>query len=163
MKSHKKARILTEDEQLTNIQTKEHIGHVQDFLDKFKDELTERGLKHDGTKLEDPELPLFTEMTPKLSASTYNGEEYNNFLEKLKPALDHHYAKNSHHPEHYPNGINDMTLIDLVEMIADWKAATMRHDNGNLLKSIEDNTKRFKIDPQLAQILINTAKLLEWI
>ena len=79
----------------------------------------------------------------------------------MKPALDHHYAKNKHHPEHYPDGINDMTLVDLVEMFADWKAATMRHNDGNLLKSIEINTKRFNIDKQLAQIFVNTAKLFD--
>ena len=49
---------------------------------------------------------------------------------KFKPAIDHHYANNRHHPEHWPNGINDMTLMDLIEMLADWKAATARNKNG---------------------------------
>ena len=54
-----------------------------------------------------------------------------------------------------------MTLIDLVEMIADWKASSERYNSGNLLKSIELNIKRFNIEPQLAQILINTAKVMD--
>ena len=156
-----KDKILSKEEQKTNAETKEHISNVQKFIKLTTDILSERGLQHDSTKLEDPELPLFTEMTKKLAASTYGSDEYKMFLEKLKPALDHHYAKNRHHPEHYPNGINDMTLVDLVEMFADWKSATLRHNDGNLLKSIEINTKRFNIGEQLSQIFKNTAELFD--
>ena len=79
----------------------------------------------------------------------------------MKPALDHHYANSRHHPEHFANGINDMNLIDIMEMLADWKASSMRHNDGNLLKSIELNQQRFGYDDQLKQILLNTAKLLD--
>src|ERR1035437_5065865 len=105
-----KNRILTVEEQETNIETKEHINNVQKFLKVVADALAERGLLHDSTKLEDPELALFTKMTKKLASSTYGSNEYKKFLEQLKPALDHHYAKNRHHPEHYKNGIDDMNL-----------------------------------------------------
>ena len=54
-----------------------------------------------------------------------------------------------------------MTLIDIVEMIADWKAASERQHDGNLLVSIEKNAKRFHIDDQLKKILVNTAKTLD--
>ena len=154
-------RILTEEEQKTNLETKLHISNVQKYIKIITSELENRGINHDKTKLEDPELPLFVEYTPKLSFSTYGSEEYKTFLSGLKPALDHHYAKNKHHPEHYPNGINDMTLVDLLELFADWKSATLRHNDGNLLKSIEINSKRFNIDSQLAQILKNTAALFD--
>jgi len=40
-------------------------------------------------------------MTPKLAGSTYGSEEYKAFLGQMKPALDHHYAVNDHHPEHF--------------------------------------------------------------
>ncbi len=76
----------------------------------------------------------------------------------MKKALDNHYALNSHHPEHYNNGINDMDIIDLLEMFCDWKAASERHANGDIYESIKINKKRFNISDQLEQILINTAK-----
>ena len=79
----------------------------------------------------------------------------------MKPALEHHYAVNRHHPEHFTNGVNDMTLIDVVEMFADWKAASERTQNGNLLKSIELNAERFHLSDQLKEIFINTAKTLD--
>lgn len=58
------------------------------------------------------------------------------------------------------HGINGMNLIDLIEMICDWKAASERHADGDIFKSIEINSKRFNITPQLKQILLNTAKSL---
>ena len=59
---------------------------------------------------------------------------------------------------HFPNGIRDMTLLDLVEMLCDWKAASERHQDGNIRKSIEHNAGRFDIPPVLAGILENTVK-----
>ena len=52
-------------------------------------------------------------------------------------------------------------LLDIMEMVCDWKASCERQKNGNLLRSIEINAERFNIDKQLMQILINTAQLLE--
>lgn len=74
---------------------------------------------------------------------------------------NHHYASNRHHPEHFSKGVDDMTLVDIVEMLCDWKAASLRQNDGNLLKSIEINAKRFGYDDQLKRIFINTAKLLD--
>ena len=79
----------------------------------------------------------------------------------MKVAIDHHYANCRHHPEHFAKGINEMTLVDLIEMLADWKAASERQNNGNILKSIEMNAQRFGYDDQLKQILLNTVRMLE--
>ena len=93
--------------------------------------------------------------------STYGSEEYNQFLKDLKPALDHHYGVSRHHPEHFPNGIRDMDLVDILEMVCDWKASTMRHQDGNILKSIDINQTRFEYTKELHSILTNTVKLFE--
>lgn len=143
------------------VETIKHIEKVRKYIKFFTDRLTMRGIKHDASKLENPEVELFTEYTPKLAKLEYNSDEYKQCLAELKPALDHHYATYRHHPEHFPNGVSDMTLVDLVEMLADWKAASERQEDGNLIKSIEINAKRFNIDNQLKQILLNTAKVLD--
>lgn len=143
------------------VETLKHIEMVRSYLRMFTDALTLRGVKHDASKLESPELEIFTECTPKLAALTYGSPEYNESLKELKVALEHHYAGNRHHPEHFTKGIEDMTLIDIVEMLCDWKAASLRQHDGNLLKSIELNAERFGYDRQLKQIFLNTAKLLD--
>lgn len=139
-----------------------HINTVQKLLMEIIIRLHGRALKHDQSKLMVPEVQLFNEMTSKLAKMTYGSKEYTESLAQLKPALDHHYAKNTHHPEHYEDGVNDMDLIDIVEMLADWKAATMRHDDGNIMKSLKHNMQRFRIDAQLFRILENTIARLGW-
>lgn len=143
------------------VETMKHIEKVRKYIRFFTDKLTNRGVCHDMAKLEPPEVELFAEYTPKLATTEYNSEEYKQCLAGLKPALDHHYATYRHHPEHFSNGVNDMNLVDIVEMLADWKAASERQHNGNLLTSIEQNAIRFKMSDQLKQILLNTAKLLD--
>ncbi len=59
------------------------------------------------------------------------------------------------------SSVNGMNALDLLEMFADWKAATMRHNDGNILHSLEANQKRFGISPQLANILANTIQMFE--
>jgi len=138
-------------------ETRQHIHRVQDFMNRAIVELIRRAEGHDATKLEDPEAAIFAEYTPKLKGSTYGSDEYKRFLEEMKPALDHHYGASRHHPEHFPNGIDCMNLVDLLEMTADWVAASERHADGNIVRSVEINMKRFGIGKQLAQILLNTA------
>jgi hypothetical protein len=152
---------LSLEERATNAKTSEHIRLVGHFLHSFIKSLLDRADVHDQSKLASPEVEAFTEFTDKLAGSTYGSHEYEGFRKAMKPALDHHYAKNSHHPEHFKHGINDMTLLDVVEMFCDWKAATMRHHDGNIRKSIELNAERFSLSPQVVKILENTAALFD--
>jgi hypothetical protein len=152
---------LSDQEKITNYETFTHINMVRKLLSKIVIELIQRADAHDATKLEPPELPIFVKYTPKLASCTYGSEEYQTFLKAMQPALAHHYAENRHHPEHFPNGINDMTLVDLIEMVCDWKAATLRHKDGDFSTSIARSKARFGISDQLAKILHNTAELFD--
>lgn len=140
--------------------TEEHIDNVKGYMHNIMDLIYERSMKHDASKLQEPELGIFVEYTPKLANTTYGSDEYKEHLKGMQVALDHHYENNSHHPEHYDNGINGMSLLDIVEMLCDWKAATERHNDGDIMKSMEINKERFGIDDQLYEILLNTIKEL---
>jgi len=148
-------------EQAVNFTTMRHIERVRNLLNKMVRHLLRRGELHDQSKLEPPESPLFAQYTDQLRLLTFGSQEYSDCKKKLGPALDHHYARNPHHPEFHKNGVADMNLIDLVEMICDWKAASERHDNGNLNKSIEINGARYGLPPMLVKIFENTVDILE--
>lgn len=139
-----------------------HINRVRELINGLREIFRVRGMTHDASKLDTPEKEIFDEMTPKLKASTYGSEEYKTMLAGMKPALDHHYAANLHHPEHYPNGINSMSLMDILEMLCDWKAAGERHANGSIENSLKVNRARFGIDDQLFRILQNTVQDFGW-
>jgi len=142
--------------------TLEHKRMVNLLIGDVIKELVDRANHHDDSKLESVEADAFDKMSPKLHEETYNSVEYKELLEKeLKAALVHHYARNRHHPEHFENGIQDMDLIDLIELFCDWKASSLRQDDGNLLKSIDSNQERFHFSKELAMIFKNTARFFE--
>lgn len=142
-------------------ETQPHIDQVRRLMKKMAVALLDRGELHDMTKLMSPEVELFSSVgTPKLGPSTYASMGYEEGKAKLKPALEHHYANNRHHPEHFKNGVNDMNLLDLMEMFCDWLASSKRHHDGNIRKSIEVNANRFNLSPQLVKILENTIEAL---
>jgi len=153
--------MLSQQELITNAETHKHIETVRKYMRMFAVELLKRGEGHDASKLSDDERPTFTEYTSRLKGMTYGSEEYQKCLDEMKVALDHHYAKNRHHPEHFANGIDGMTLIDLIEMFCDWFASSERHSDGNILKSIDKNKERFSMTDQTTEVLKNTAELFD--
>jgi hypothetical protein len=137
-----------------------HIEAVRNHLNTCVRELLNRAEQHDQSKLQNPEREMFDEYTPLLRASTYGSDEYKGFLKGMDKALAHHYANNRHHPEHFENGIQGMNLLDLIEMLCDWKSSTMRHADGDVYKSIEINQKRFGYSDETANFLRNT---VDWL
>lgn len=136
--------------------TEAHIEKVCEYLETVAYQLERRGMLHDASKLLPPEKECFDEITPLLKHTTYGSEEYKSILRRMKPAIEHHQKNNRHHPEYFDNGINGMTLIDLIEMVCDWKAASERHADGDVRKSVEINKERFNMSDQLAEIINNT-------
>ena len=141
--------------------TLKHIKRVNQLLINAAIELLERAKKHDDSKLGVNEKPFFDIYTPKLKDCTFGSDEYYEHLKGLDVALKHHYKNNSHHPQYYDNGVNGMNLFDLIEMFVDWKAASERHSDGDILKSIEINKSRFGISEQICEIFKNTVNLLD--
>lgn len=153
----------TETKYDSRADTLAHIERVSILLGECGVNLGFRAHVHDKSKLEEPEKTTFDECTLKLKAMAYGSEEYKAALAELKPALDHHYAANSHHPEHYANGVDGMSLFDVVEMLMDWKAATERmKGGGDIKRSLEINIVRFNLSPQMVSILANTIREMGW-
>lgn len=146
----------------STVDTLKHIKRVSQLLNEAAIELLKRANEHDDSKLHEPEKSLFDKFTPLLKDTEYGSDEYYKHLEGLKVALDHHYARNSHHPEHYPDGVEDMNLFDILEMFFDWKAASERHATGNIYTSIHKNKDRFNMGAMLARIFYNTAQYLNY-
>jgi hypothetical protein len=142
--------------------TLEHINKVINNILFCTSKLNALALKHDRTKLQEPEKSIFDEFTPKLKDVTYGSDEYKSYLNQMQVALKHHYEYNSHHPEFHKNGIKGMNLIQLLEMFCDWLAATKRHKDGNIIESIKKNKERFNYSDELERILLNTVKVFEF-
>lgn len=146
-------------------ETREHIARVVFFLECAISNLQHRAAIHDDSKLREPELSSFDVATPKLAKLEYGSDAYKQSLRDLGPALQHHYEHNDHHPEFFHDGVNGMSLLSLLEMICDWRAAServkQRTDDPTKVKTFEvglhHNFERFEIGEQLASVILNTA------
>lgn len=72
---------------------------------EFAIAIAKRGRTHDLTKFDSLEFEYL-----------WKGSK------NFEIALLHHHCHNSHHPEHYANGIYGMSDLDLAEMVADCTA-----------------------------------------
>lgn len=164
------------EEQQFRLDTTAHIVKVQEILNQFTTQLHERGVNHDASKFSMKEAPLFAKHTAELSTLTYMSPEYLKSLDNLKLALNHHYKENRHHPEYHiykyakagTNVVRQantdwMNLIDVMEMLADWRAASLRHADGDIMTSIEKNQERFGYDNGVKELMKNTARFCGWL
>jgi hypothetical protein len=142
--------------------TQDHIAKVQYNLLHVICLLADRSREHDASKLEEPELSGYEGLSQAAKNVAYGTPEYKEALAPFKEIIQHHYAHNQHHPEHWPNGVADMSLLDTIEMLCDWKAA---HDRkgGPFGPSLAANIRRFNMSDQLGAILVNTAAELGWL
>ena len=152
---------MEKDELFFENETRKHQQAVGELMSRFARELLRRASIHDDSKLESPERETFIRVTAKLKGLTYGSDEYKVQLEEMGEALHHHYLHNRHHPEFFDtdpsrNGVGEMTLVDVVEMLCDWYAATKRHADGDIYESIRINRERFRISDQLTDVLRNT-------
>jgi hypothetical protein len=196
------------DDATYEAETLAHIARVQECLRELTILLTQRGERHDLSKLVEPERSGFIATLPRLKATPYGTPAYTELLSELRPTIQHHYAVNDHHPEHYPppmsavidvmrqdladiessqeskllvdgitartmqrlrqqivwaeSGINGMTLLSLLELFCDWKAASERHSSGDFIVSLVHNRVRFGLSDQVYTIFVNTAEALGW-
>jgi len=146
--------------------TQDHIGKVQARVQECINNLTVRAARHDESKLAAPEKAGYDLLTRAMAGKVYGTDEYKTAMADVmtnpivKEAWHHHFTHNSHHTEYYEDGITGMSLLDIIEMLADWKGASER--NGPSELTIAYSVQRHKIDPQLAAILENTIRELDW-
>jgi len=133
----------------------DHKRRVGLYIQKVANALFGRAVVHDNSKFLPEEYEPYEQAFPELQKYAYGTPEFKAALQKIKPAVQHHYEYNSHHPEYHKNGISDMNLLDMVEMVCDWIAASERSQK-NIFEGLEMNKERFKISDQLYCIIKNT-------
>lgn len=114
---------------MTIAETFLHIRAVQKNIKMIIHLLQGKQVLHDHTWYEDADERGLQEGDPKWQKA--------------------HYAKNTHHPEHFHNDISKMDLIDIIEMVCDWVGEGAK---------VEKNIQKYGIDEQLAAIIVNTLK-----
>jgi hypothetical protein len=109
--------------------TNEHIDRVRKCLavmasvTKYADELQQRACVHDASKFTPEERVPYIWLT-EFHRCRRTGEPFaypDGMEARVRAAIDHHTATNRHHPDFHADP-NDMTDVDLIEMVCDWTA-----------------------------------------
>ena len=109
--------------------TMEHKTRVSIFMTKLARELMRRGKLHDNSKLKSPEREIYGANYERLEKTTFGTDEYREILNDMKPAIEHHYKENDHHPEHFEDGIFNMDLVQILEMLVDITTTAIEKGN----------------------------------
>lgn len=119
-------------------------------------ELYDRAEHHDDSKLQKPEKEVYDTFIPKLRTAKYGTPEYENIRKEMnKNGGTHHTHVNRHHPEYFKNGVAGMNMLDFVEMVCDWFAASLRSDTG-FMEGLDRNIQKYNIPPMMRSIIENT-------
>lgn len=136
-----------------------HIELVRHFLGGAQRALHRRGVVHDASKFDPAERDVFAPETRRRDSVPFGTPAYVAHLERVRPALDHHYRHNDHHPEHHVDGVDGMDLVMLLEMVCDWMAASMRAADGDVRAAhaaVDANQGRFGYSDEFADMLHRT-------
>ena len=121
-----------------------HRQLVTFFLRELARRLEARADLHDQTKYAEDEFEIFVEIQKIARTEPYGSPAYMASVERLGL----HYERNPHHPEHWPNGVSDMGLVDFLEMVMDWLAANYVFGNVTQEESRATQSKRFDLQPE---------------
>ena len=135
-----------------------HRNRVANYMACIAQMIKLRGEEHDVSKLSPVEFPVYSRAIGEFEKYSFGSDGYEKAKESIKQATDHHYKLNRHHIEYFSDGIDGMNLIDLIELLCDWKSATLNHPEnpGDMARSLQVATEKYKISPQLARVLYNT-------
>lgn len=151
--------------------TNEHIERVRRGLalmasaTPHADELNKRAAVHDASKF-GPE-----ERVPYIWLSEFHrcrrrGEEFvypEGMAEQVQVAIRHHVTTNRHHPEFHADP-NDMTDVDLIEMVCDWTAMSQEfNQDGGSARGWADKTigERLPLDEEKRRFVYAMIDLLD--
>lgn len=129
--------------------TRDHISRVAANLhrvaqvfDAHSEELSGRAKVHDASKFGPVERIAYAWLT-EFHRCRRSGEEFaypEGVQAHVERAICHHVTSNRHHPE-YHSDPNDMSEVDLIEMVCDWSAMAQElGQDGSSARSWADKT-----------------------
>jgi hypothetical protein len=150
--------------------TRKHQQFVARLLIAAAKRMLARAVSHDKSKLKEPERSHYVGPVYALNteAVPYGSERYKELTAQMGAGWDHHKSVNDHHIEFFVpfsvQTLNDpvraMDLFALLEMLADWIAASQRRGNAPV-QALAIMKRKYPIDEQLEAIIRNTLALME--
>ncbi len=123
-----------------------HRDYVRAALARIVDDLNQRAIVHDASKMLDDEFAGFSRINAAARVHKFGSPEYKEGMTAERPTINLHFSRNSHHPERprliageetEPDDFQywkkkvaaDMTFLDVIEMVCDWHGARKGYDD----------------------------------
>lgn len=161
------------DEMIEHFETRtqEHIDRVKKFLllldgagDFTPEELTQRGEAHDADKFSDEKFIPYVWVTEYYRIKNSGQEvpaDVKQAYDATREALGDHVTINRHHPESHED-LNDMTDLDVAEMVSDWSAMAEELGEGSALGWADKHVgKKWKFDEEHVELIYEMVDRLE--
>ena len=119
--------------------------------------LSDAIMKHDESKLSEPERSCYDKFIPMLKLYKFGTPEYYSVRQQMKehPGGKHIFT-NRHHPEFFGDKlIYGMNLVDFLEMFMDHIASSFRSDT-SLRDGEKSNAERYKYPKYVLNMIINS-------
>jgi hypothetical protein len=142
----------------TLVYTLYHQRLVQQQMLKIAHEIEKRAFRHDNSKLDlTEEFEGLVEINYIAREKGFGSKDYQDSLKSKM--TQHHWRVNDHHPEHFPRGISDMDLVQIIEMVVDWYAVSIQK-NLNFYDMQQEQKKRFNPTSEEWYLI---QKVVEWL
>jgi hypothetical protein len=125
-----------------------HRDFVRLALHRVSNNLAERAIIHDASKLLDDEFGGFSRINKAARVQKFGSPEYAEGMKRERGVIDLHFKRNTHHPERasllvsqpwagaaaeqaYQLGVSEheMSFLDVIEMVCDWWGAGRGYDD----------------------------------
>ena len=123
-------------------------------------ELRTRSKKHDVSKRSGVEYAMFSDSSDYADGNVIWGVDMKGHPtpSTLESALIIHSQNNDYRPEHFENGVCDMTFPQLIEMLCDITATARERGITDISVFIRHElATKYGLDKQLCNVLVNTA------
>lgn len=129
---------------------------VQHVIHQMSSILNERAVTHDQS--------AFNQMEMQNAFIAINAEGKNpiDTQQLLTTVQDIHFASNPHHPEYHENGVRDMSIFDILELMADWKITSRAKVNTTFDQYLNEQFAVYDVPEYVQSIIRQTAKQLNW-
>jgi len=151
--------------------TNEHIERVRRCLavmasvTEYGAELSERALAHDASKFGTEERIPYIWLT-EFHRCRRTGEPFSypdGMEDHVRTAINHHMTTNRHHPDFHTDP-NEMTDVDLIEMVCDWTAMSQEFgQDGGSARGWADKTfsERLNLSKDRRRFVYTMIELLD--
>lgn len=121
-------------------------------------QLLKRGCEHDNSKFDSDEFRRLSQILKSRKCFTDANSQLST---EERKAIEYHWKHNRHHPEYFENPSEEMTELDIIEMVCDWFARSLQYGTEFIPFVKERQSNRFNFSTKKFDKILKYCILIE--